>query len=414
MSSDLAPTAGRSPGDDECAVDDCRETDDLEPRQTADDETLWLCPIHRQRLNASQQPKVFYHVGGAADGGDRVPDLSPREALERWLGKLRASKAESTVSAYYYQLIHFVRFCEEQNIDPIRALNGWDIETYETRRRQEGLKTISLNKEAHTLKSFLEYCARVELVDESLPEKVAPPDVPKVERVDETRLHTEQARALLDYHETADYASRAHALLALVWYTGARLGAIRGLDLRDYDSDAQLVEFHHRPDEGTPLKNDVDGERAIGLPPAVCDLLDVYIEEHRHDVHDDAGRSPLLTSSVGRPVRNTVRAWMYLATVPCLHTACPHGNDPETCDFLTQTTASQCPSSRSPHQVRTGSITWQLNRGIPTEVVAKRVNTSVRILERHYDQPTKREELEQRRRPHLDRLGFEDDGGDSQ
>jgi hypothetical protein len=59
--------------------------------------------------------------------------------------------------------------------------------------------------------------------------------------------------------------------------------------------------------------------------------------------------------------------------------------------------------SRSPHQVRIGSITWQLNRGIPREVVVERVKTSVQILKRHYDQPTKREELEERRRHHLDR-----------
>jgi hypothetical protein len=104
---------------------------------------------------------------------------------------------------------------------------------------------------------------------------------------------------------------------------------------------------------------------------------------------------------------------MYLGTLPCLHSPCPHGNDPETCDYVDYSKASKCPSSRSPHQVRTGSITWQLNRGVPIEVVAERVNTSVRTLKRHYDQPTKREELEERRRQYVDRLNFDDTGGDS-
>jgi hypothetical protein len=62
--------------------------------------------------------------------------------------------------------------------------------------------------------------------------------------------------------------------------------------------------------------------------------------------------------------------------------------------------------------VRTGSVTWQLNRGIPVEVVAERVNTSVRTLKRPYDQPTKREELEKRRRQYVDRLGFDEKGGE--
>jgi site-specific recombinase XerD len=81
-------------------------------------------------------------------------------------------------------------------------VTGWDIETYETHRRQQGLKTISLNKELGTLPHFLAYCARIELVDEQLPEKVNPPDVPKQERVDETRIHTDRAKALLDSNST--------------------------------------------------------------------------------------------------------------------------------------------------------------------------------------------------------------------
>jgi len=39
------------------------------------------------------------------------------------------------------------------------------------------------------------------------------------------------------------------------------------------------------------------------------------------------------------------------------------------------------------------------------------VNTSVRVLKKHYDQPTRLEELEERRRQHLDRLSFGDNGG---
>lgn len=361
----------------------------------------------------SDIPTVDVPIGGEADGGDRVPDLSPREATERWLGKLRVSKADSTVSAYWYQLKHFVEWCESEGIDPISEVTGWDIETYETLRRNQNLAIVSLNKEMGTLKNFLEYCARVELVDESLPDKVVPPDVPAEAQVDKTRLHTDDAKALLNHYAEHDYGSRAHALLALEWYVGARLGGIRGLDLSNYDSDREYLEFLHRPDEETPLKNGPDGERAVGLPGEVCDILNAYIEQNRHEKFDDYGRSPLLTSQVGRASENSIRAWTYLATVPCLHSPCPHGNDPETCDYLDYTTGSQCPSSRSPHQVRTGSITWQLNRGVPIEVVAKRVNTSVRVLRRHYDQPTPLEELENRRRKHIDRLDFDESEGDS-
>jgi len=353
-------------------------------------------------------------IADVTDGGDRVPDLSPREASERWLNKLRVERSESTVSSYHYRLKHFIEFCESEGIVTIDELTGWDIESYETSRREQGLEPISLNNELGTLQNFLEYCARIELVDEDLPEKVDPPDVPKSEQVNKTRLETHRAQALLNYYDAHpdERASRAHVLLAVTWYTGARLGAIRGLDVDDFYPDEECVSFVHRPDKGTPLKNGIDGERVVGLPEDVCELVSEYILDNRLEQFDEYGRRSLLTSQMaGRPSKNGVRGWMYLATVPCLHTDCPHGNDPETCDYTEYNSASQCPSSRSPHQVRTGSITWQLNKGLPPERVSERVNTSIETLLRHYDQPGKMEEMRERRAEFIDRLDFEDDGG---
>ena len=367
-------------------------------------------------MGGANTPTYEISVGGTTDGGDRVPDLKPREALERWLNKLRVSKAESTVSAYHYRLKHFVEWCESEGIETVDELTGWDVETFETSRREQGLKPITLNNELGTLKSFFEYCARIEIAHEDLPEKVDVPDVDASEQVSEARLAPDEARRLLEYYESNDdaYGTRAHALLALEWYTGARLGAIRGLDLEDYDRDEQYVTFVHRPRKGTPLKNGTDGERIVGLPEHVCDVVDEYIRSDRHEKYDDYGRSSLLTSEVGRPSTNGVRAWTQFATVPCLYRECPHGEDRSTCEYLDYSAISKCPSSRSPHMVRTGSITWQLNRGIPPERVSERVNTSIDVLLRHYDQPSRMEELRERRRPYLDRLTFSDESGDSE
>lgn len=346
-------------------------------------------------------------IAPSTDGGkERIPDLEPREARNRWLDRLKSTKAESTVSSYHYRTKHFVEWCEREGIDSIRAITGWEIESFETYRRGKGLEAISLNKEMGTLQNFLEYCARVELVDEALPEKVDPPDVPRNAHVSEEILEPKRGERLLEYYREspAAYGTRGHALLALVWYTGARRGAIRGLDVDHYNGDEQYVEYKHRPEKDLPLKNGPDGERMVGLPPQVCDILSTYIEEHRQDVYDDQGARPLLTSATGRGSKNAVSAWMRLATQPCLYTECPHGKERDTCEWVDYSQASKCPSAKSPHPVRRGSITWQLNRGIPLEVVAKRVNSSVRVIEEHYDQPTKREELEERRRHHLDRL----------
>lgn len=365
-------------------------------------------------MSADDQDRPNYEIeiAGTADGGgDRIPDLTPREARDRWLDRVRAEHRESTVSAYHYRTKHFVEWAESNGIDSIGDLTGWDVDSYETKRRGEGLAPASLNNEIDTLKELLEYCARIGLVDEDLPEKVHPPAVPKEDNVSEKKLTTDRAKALLDYYEATPEArhTRAHAVLASAWYVPARMGGFRGLDLENYNSEGQYFEFLHRPDQGTPLKNGYDGERIVGLTEKLCEILDGYIESDRYDKYDEYGRRPLFTSQRGRPSKSGFRGWMYLATVPCLHSPCPHGNDPETCDYLTYTHASKCPSSRSPHPVRRGSITWHRNRGWPLDELAERANTSVRVLKMHYDQPDRFEEMQKRRSQFLDHLGFEGD-----
>ena len=94
-----------------------------------------------------------------------------------------------------------------------------------------------------------------------------------------------------------------------------------------------------------------------------------------------------------------------------IHSPCPHGRKRETCQFTSYGQASKCPSSRSPHRIRTGAITWFLNRGWPPEDVAERVNASVDTIEQHYDKADPderrrrlRERMEDRRRKLVDQL----------
>jgi site-specific recombinase XerD len=354
-------------------------------------------------------------IAGSADGGDRVPDLSPREARERWLNKLRVDKSDATVSAYHYRLKHFVEWCEDQQIATVRELTGWDIESYETHRRQQGLAPITLSNELDTLRRLFEYCARIEVADESLPAKVEKPDVDVTDEVSDDALDASDAKRLLDYYANSEgvYGTRGHVLIALEWYTGARMGAIRSLDMKDYDRENQSLRFQHIPDEDTPLKNGSDGERIVGVRENVCDILDEYIRSHRQDSYDEYGRQPLVTSSLGRASTSSIRTWTYMATVPCQYRDCPHGKERESCEYLDYSAISKCPSSLGPHAIRSGSLTWQLNQGIPPEVVSERANVSLATLKKHYDQQTQEQELENRRRQYLDRLSF-DNGGDTQ
>lgn len=336
-------------------------------------------------------------------------ELSPREAVKRYLDRRQQELSADSIETYWYRLKLWVEWCEDVGIEAVGELDGWVVEQFHAHRSGRDLAPSTLHNELETLRGLFEYLERIEAVPEGLAERVHVPDVPPEARSRETNLPSERALALLrHYRESDTYASRNHALLELAWHTAARVGAIRALDLADFDRGDNAVEFVHRPGTGTPLKNGINGQRMVALSDEVASVLATYVQRHRWDKHDEHGRQPLFTSLQGRPGTNALRTWMYQATQPCVRTACPHGFDPATCEFRSHNHASKCPSSRAPHHVRTGSMTWHRDRGVPKEVLRERANASEEVIDRYYDTATRRERMELRRRPHLDKLRIDE------
>jgi hypothetical protein len=93
------------------------------------------------------------------------------------------------------------------------------------------------------------------------------------------------------------------------------------------------VEFHHRSEQDTPLKQGVDGERDVAISEETTAALRHYIDVERKERRDRYGRRPLLTTENGRVGTNTVR-WTSLATQPCIRTACLHDHERRSCDYV--------------------------------------------------------------------------------
>lgn len=349
-----------------------------------------------------------------SDRGRRPPELSPREARDRWLDKLRVEYSDDSVSTYYYRLKLFVEWAEEQGIESVSEISGWDIESYEAHRRSQNLALPTLKNEMSTLRNWFEYLANAELVDEDLPDRVDVPQVPPEERSSDVKLSEEAAQALLEHYRNSseDFGTREHVLLELVWHVGLRIGAVRALDIRDMreTADAQrYLDVPNRPETDTRLKKGAAGERPVLLNGNVWEAIDHYVENHREGVHDEHGRQPLIASKSGRPTAGSLRDWMYMATIPCIHSPCPHDRDPRTCEYTAYGRAGGCPSSRAPHQVRTGAITWMRNQGVPAEIVAERVNSDVETIEEHYDKEDPVDEMLKRRSAFMLDLDIDED-----
>jgi len=59
--------------------------------------------------------------------------------------------------------------------------------------------------------------------------------------------------------------------------------------------------------------------------------------------------------------------------------------------------------------IRTGSISWQLDRGVPIDLVAERVNAAPDTIRRYYDKSTELEKFRERRRNITTQLDIDND-----
>jgi integrase len=278
----------------------------------------------------------------------------------------------------------------------MNELTGRSVQRYRLWRQDDGnLAKITLNQQMSTVRVFLKWAGSIEAVAANLYDKVMVPLVtPAEERRDET-LSADAASEILDYLSTFHYASVDHALFALLWETGIRLGGANSLDVGDVHVDEEAIELVHRPESGTQLKNGVNGERPVAITSNLAELLEQYIGNTRMEVSDEAGREPLFTSEYGRLSKSTLRRNVYRVTAPCFR------GDP--CPDCTGTAETKCPEAVSPHALRRGSITHALTNDVPVEVIGDRMNVSRDVLDKHYHKRSEEVKLEQRR-GYLDNL----------
>ena len=330
---------------------------------------------------------------------DDLEPLDPRTAKQMYLDDRRHELAEATLQSHDYRLEQFTQWCEANEIENLNDFSGRDIHRFRVKRRDEdNLATASMKGQLATLRMFLRFCASIDAVEAGLDEKVILPTTTEEDARDEM-LDPERARQILAHLKQYEYAKLEHVLLEVLWHTGLRIGAACGLDVDDYDPDGQYLELVHRPESGTTLKNQAQGERLVALSDRVCGVLDDWLAVNHPGTVDENGREPLFVTRHGRLSRNRGRTITYQYTRPCVYTdQCPHDRDLETCEALQTAQVHKCPSVLSPHPIRRGSITHHLREDTPKEIVGSRMDLGLDVLDRHYDQRTPEEKLKQRRK----------------
>jgi site-specific recombinase XerD len=333
---------------------------------------------------------------------EELEPISPAEAKKMYLDTRKREVSQSTLDGYHYRLKHFIRWCEEvEGIENMNTLSGRDLQRFKTWRRDDGgLKPVTMESNLDTLRLFIRWCESIDAVTQDLHEKIEAlmPTLDKSDEQSESILTTEEAEELIEHQRRFEYASRPHLIMEILWHTGIRLGALRALDVDDFDGEDERLNVCHRPDTETRLKNGSEGERMIALNPEICRVIEDWIEHQRHDVIDEHGRRPLLTSRNGRMNQSSIRHIVYRVTRPCYYAdECPEGRDPEECKATNYPHYSKCPVNVSPHDIRRGSITHFLTEDVPEKVVSDRMNVGQDVLDKHYDKRDEEVKVEQRR-----------------
>lgn len=320
--------------------------------------------------------------------------MTPKRAVDRFLKDKRPNVSDSTHYNHSSLLRQFLKWCDREGLDDITELDGWHVHDFKQfRRDQDGIGEVTLMNQLSVLRVFVRWCESMELVDQGLAERMIMPEPDSVVRDD--MLRADVVLDILDYLDTYEYGTMRHAVFAVFWSTGFRIGTVRSLDLGDYHSNDGYFTLHHRPESETPLKNKRSAEREINLHRWVCDVLDDYIEMHRDDVLDDYDRAPLFTTKQGRPVDSVIRDHISSVTRPCHYTnECPHDREISECDATSRLYAQRCPSSVSPHPLRRSAITYWLSEGHEPYLISDRMDVGLETLEKHYDA---RSESEKRR-----------------
>jgi len=332
-----------------------------------------------------------------------LESISPRETLEWYLDHRRDELRMATRRKHESALGSFVTWADEVGIEDMNEVAGRQLMEFKTWLKTESdLATVSLNGNLAILQRFLRFCERIEAVEEGLADRTPLPNVPPEEEVNYQVPTDEEVEAVRSHFLRFEYASRRHVEFELIAEVGIRLGAVRGIDLEDFDEEERIIHLRHRPEGteeyGTPLKNGRDGERIINVSDQLREFLVDYVEHNRVEVVDQYEREPLFTTSGGRPSTATIRRDFYKMTRPCEYSGdCPHDREISDCEAAKNANAADCPSRFSTHPVRKWSIMNQLDAGVPKELLSDRVDVSVPVLDKHYDHRTEERKSRHRR-----------------
>ena len=191
--------------------------------------------------------------------------------LDAYLANLSAERglSEQTLTAYRYDLTQFVDFLRRENITQARAVTPGHVYDFLASLRRAGLAPASVSRKTISLRLWMQYLCREEVIGADPALAVDPPKT--AVRLPNTLSLPEIERLLLTPSLQTPEGVRDRAMLETMYGCGLRVSELVSLETRNVDLRARLV----RP-FGKGKK-----ERLVPLGDGVSETLTVYLRTAR-------------------------------------------------------------------------------------------------------------------------------------
>jgi site-specific recombinase XerD len=136
----------------------------------------------------------------------------PQEAISTYLDARRSEVAESTINSHKSRLGQFCRWFDQQDdLKIMTDLSPLDLTQYRSWRRDDGdLSPASEKTQMDTLRVFIRWCEKMQIVEENLSNAVESPTLSSDDNSRDEYVSEDEAEIILDRLDRFDYASRDH------------------------------------------------------------------------------------------------------------------------------------------------------------------------------------------------------------
>jgi integrase/recombinase XerD len=193
-------------------------------------------------------------------------------ALQSFLDHLTIERglSSNSISAYRRDLAKFFDFLDKEKLD-FERLSEDEIISFEVWLKGLGMAVTSINRNISALKSFYKYLAQ-EFSTNNPVSAVASSKVPR--RLPKA-LTIKEITSLIDStkREGDPISLRDHAIIELLYGTGARVSEIVGIDINDFAQS----EIEGNPITTLKLRGKGSKERIVPLGSFAKNALDEYL-----------------------------------------------------------------------------------------------------------------------------------------